>query len=162
AGGARPSRLALPPCDRSPQDGGRGASAGDLAAVHRCGDDDRPRPRGDLRSVIGGLHRGGIAVGGGVPRNRPGAAATRRRPPSGSAADAGHRRVERRAAGSLPWLAWTGMRDAMRRALASPPPRGAVAVVVVGLLVTIAAVLLSRRPGESGSEVEYQAQTKFP
>jgi hypothetical protein len=54
------------------------------------------------------------------------------------------------------------MRDAIRRALASPPPRGAIAVVVAGLLVTVAAVLLSRNPGQSGTEVEYQAQSRFP
>jgi hypothetical protein len=51
------------------------------------------------------------------------------------------------------------MRDAIRRALASPPPRGAVVVVVVGLLVTLAAVALSRQPGESGTDLPYQAQT---
>ncbi len=54
------------------------------------------------------------------------------------------------------------MRDAIRRALASPPPRGAVAVVVVGLLVTLAAVLLSRTPGASGTDVPYQAQIDLP
>jgi hypothetical protein len=54
------------------------------------------------------------------------------------------------------------MRDAIRRALASPPPRGAVVVVVVGLLVTLAAVLLSRTPGSSGTDVPYQAQTDLP
>jgi len=51
------------------------------------------------------------------------------------------------------------MRDAIRRALASPPPRGAVVVVVVGLLVTLAAVALSRQPGESGTDLPYQAHT---
>ena len=54
------------------------------------------------------------------------------------------------------------MRAAIRRALATPPPRGAVAVVVVGLLVTVAAVLLSRNPGQAGADVPYQTQTKFP
>jgi hypothetical protein len=54
------------------------------------------------------------------------------------------------------------MRDAIRRALASPPPRGAVVVVVVGLLVTLAAVLLSRTPGSSGTDVPYQARTDLP
>lgn len=54
------------------------------------------------------------------------------------------------------------MRAAIRRALASPPPRGAVAVVAVGLLVTVAAVLLSRNPGQAGADVPYQTQTKFP
>ena len=54
------------------------------------------------------------------------------------------------------------MRDAIRRALASPPPRGAVVVVVVGLLVTFAAVLLSRKPGESGTDIPYQAQIDLP
>jgi hypothetical protein len=54
------------------------------------------------------------------------------------------------------------MRAAIRRALASPPPRGAVAVVVAGMLVTVAAVLLSRNPGQAGADVRYQTQTKFP
>jgi len=54
------------------------------------------------------------------------------------------------------------MRDAIRRALASPPPRGAVVVVVVGLLVTLAAVLLSRTPGASGTEIAYQAHIDIP
>jgi hypothetical protein len=54
------------------------------------------------------------------------------------------------------------MRDAIRRALASPPPRGAVVVVIVGLLVTLAAVLLSRTPGASGTDVPYQAQSDLP
>jgi hypothetical protein len=54
------------------------------------------------------------------------------------------------------------MRDAIRRALASPPPRGAVVVVVVGLLVTLAAALLSRTPGASGSDLPYQAQADLP
>jgi hypothetical protein len=54
------------------------------------------------------------------------------------------------------------MRDAIRRALASPPPRGAVVVVVVGLLVTLAAVLLSRTPGASGTDVPYQARSDLP
>jgi hypothetical protein len=54
------------------------------------------------------------------------------------------------------------MRDAIRRALASPPPRGAVVVVAVGLLVTLAAVLLSRTPGASGTDVPYQAHSDLP
>jgi hypothetical protein len=54
------------------------------------------------------------------------------------------------------------MRAAIRRILASPPPGGAVGVVVAGLLVTIAAVLLSRTPGEAGKAVPYQAQNSFP
>jgi hypothetical protein len=54
------------------------------------------------------------------------------------------------------------MRAMVRRALASPPPRGAVAVVAVGLAVTIAAVLLSRSPGESGKAVPYKSQSPFP
>jgi len=51
------------------------------------------------------------------------------------------------------------MRDAIRRAFASPPPRGAVVVVVAGLLVTLAAVLLSRSPGSSGPAISYVSQT---
>jgi hypothetical protein len=35
-------------------------------------------------------------------------------------------------------------------------------VVVVGLLVTFAAVLLSRSPGESGTDIPYQAQIDLP
>ena len=54
------------------------------------------------------------------------------------------------------------MRDAIRRALASPPPRGAVVVVIVGLLITIAAVLLSRQPGESGTDIPYQGHVDLP
>jgi hypothetical protein len=54
------------------------------------------------------------------------------------------------------------MRDAIRRALASPPPRGAVAVVILGLVVTVAAVLLSRNPGEAGAEISYASQNDFP
>lgn len=54
------------------------------------------------------------------------------------------------------------MRDAIRRALASPPPRGAVVVVVVGVLVTIAAVALSRTPGASGTDVHYKTKTPIP
>ena len=54
------------------------------------------------------------------------------------------------------------MRDAIRRALGSPPPRGAVVVVVVGLLVTFVAILLSRDPGASGEDVSYKAEAEFP
>jgi hypothetical protein len=54
------------------------------------------------------------------------------------------------------------MRDAIRRALASPPPRGAVVVVAIGLLVTIAAILLSRDPGGVGEDVAYKTEASFP
>lgn len=54
------------------------------------------------------------------------------------------------------------MRDAIRRALASPPPRGAIVVVVVGLFVTLAAVALSRAPGASGTDVSYKSQIDVP
>jgi hypothetical protein len=54
------------------------------------------------------------------------------------------------------------MRDAIRRALASPPPRGAVVVVAVGLLITIAAILLSRDPGGVGEDVAYKSEADFP
>ncbi len=54
------------------------------------------------------------------------------------------------------------MRAAIRRALASPPPRGAVVVVAVGLLVTVAAILLSRDPGGVGEDVPYKTETDFP
>jgi hypothetical protein len=54
------------------------------------------------------------------------------------------------------------VRDAIKRALASPPPRGAVAVVVVGLLVTAFAVLLTRNPGEAGAAIDYVSKTPFP
>jgi hypothetical protein len=54
------------------------------------------------------------------------------------------------------------MRDAIRRALASPPPRGAVIVVAVGLVVTIAAIVLSRDPGGVGEDVSFLAERKLP
>jgi hypothetical protein len=54
------------------------------------------------------------------------------------------------------------MRAAIRRALASPPPRGAVVVVAIGLLVTVMAVALTRNPGQAGAAIDYQTQTKFP
>jgi hypothetical protein len=54
------------------------------------------------------------------------------------------------------------MRAAIRRALDSPPPRGAVVVVVAGLLVTLVAILLSRDPGGSGEDVSYKAEAEFP
>jgi hypothetical protein len=54
------------------------------------------------------------------------------------------------------------MRAAIKSALASPPPRGAVIVVAVGLLVTVLAVGLTRNPGQAGATVDYQTQTKFP
>ena len=53
------------------------------------------------------------------------------------------------------------MRDAIRRALDSPPPRGAVVVVAVGLFVSIAAVLLSRDPGNVGDDVEWTHKAPF-
>jgi hypothetical protein len=54
------------------------------------------------------------------------------------------------------------MRDAIRRALASPPPRGAVWVVVVGLVVTVAAILLSRDPGGVGEDIPWADESRFP
>jgi hypothetical protein len=54
------------------------------------------------------------------------------------------------------------MRDAIKRALASPPPRGAVVVVAIGLLVTIAAILLSRDPGGVGEDIPYKTEADFP
>ena len=53
------------------------------------------------------------------------------------------------------------MRDAIRRALASPPPHGAVVVVVVGLFLTFAALALSRDPGGSGEDVAFQSEKTF-
>lgn len=53
------------------------------------------------------------------------------------------------------------MRDAIRRALASPPPRGAVVVVAVGLLVTVAAIVLSRDPGTVGEDIPYETEVEF-
>ncbi len=53
------------------------------------------------------------------------------------------------------------MRAAIRRALASPPPRGAVVVVAVGLLITFAAIALSRDPGGSGTDVSYASEANF-
>ena len=53
------------------------------------------------------------------------------------------------------------MRAAIRRALTSPPPRGAVIVVAVGLLVTFAAIVLSRDPGGSGEDVSYESEANF-
>jgi len=54
------------------------------------------------------------------------------------------------------------MRAAIKSALASPPPRGAVIVVAVGLLVTVLAVALTRNPGQAGATVDYKTQNKFP
>jgi hypothetical protein len=54
------------------------------------------------------------------------------------------------------------MRDAIRRALSTPPPRGAVIVVAIGLLVTFAAIALSKDPGGSGEDVEYVTQNPKP
>ncbi len=54
------------------------------------------------------------------------------------------------------------MRAAIRRALDSPPPRGAVVVVAVGLLVSVAAILLSRDPGGVGEEVPFRAENELP
>lgn len=53
------------------------------------------------------------------------------------------------------------MREAIRRALDSPPPRGAVVVVAVGLLVSVAAVLLSRDPGGVGEDVPFKAEDEL-
>lgn len=54
------------------------------------------------------------------------------------------------------------MRDAIRRALKTPPPRGAVIVVAVGLLVTVAAIALSKDPGGSGEDVGLANEKTFP
>ena len=54
------------------------------------------------------------------------------------------------------------MRAAIRRALDSPPPRGAVVVVGVGLLVTVAAILLSRDPGGVGEDIPFKAENELP
>jgi hypothetical protein len=53
------------------------------------------------------------------------------------------------------------MRDAIRRALASPPPRGAVWVVVVGLVITIVAIALSRDPGGVGEDVPWKTESEY-
>jgi len=53
------------------------------------------------------------------------------------------------------------MRAAIKRALASPPPRGAVIVVAVGLLVTFAAIALSKDPGGSGEDVSLNDEKTF-
>lgn len=54
------------------------------------------------------------------------------------------------------------MREAIRRALRTPPPRGAVIVVAVGLLVTFAAIALSKDPGGSGEDVGLPNEKTFP
>jgi hypothetical protein len=54
------------------------------------------------------------------------------------------------------------MRDAIRRVLSTPPPRGAVVVVAVGVLVTIAAIALSKDAGGSGEDVAYVTQKPKP
>jgi hypothetical protein len=54
------------------------------------------------------------------------------------------------------------MRAAIKSALASPPPRGAVAVVALGVLVTVLAVALTRSPGQAGAAIDYKTHTKFP
>jgi hypothetical protein len=53
------------------------------------------------------------------------------------------------------------MREAIRRALRTPPPRGAVIVVAIGLLVTFAAIALSKDPGGSGEDVAYENEAPF-
>jgi hypothetical protein len=53
------------------------------------------------------------------------------------------------------------MRDAIRRALKTPPPRGAVIVVAIGLLVTLAAIVLSKDPGGSGEDVGLENEKTF-
>jgi hypothetical protein len=53
------------------------------------------------------------------------------------------------------------MRNAIRRALDSPPPRGAVIVVAVGLLLSVAAVLLSRDPGNVGDDLDWTHKAPF-
>jgi hypothetical protein len=53
------------------------------------------------------------------------------------------------------------MREAIRRALKTPPPRGAVVVVAIGLLVTFAAIALSKDPGGSGEDVSFQSEATF-
>lgn len=53
------------------------------------------------------------------------------------------------------------MREAIRRALKTPPPRGAVIVVAIGLLVTFAAIALSKDPGGSGEDVSYESDATF-
>jgi hypothetical protein len=53
------------------------------------------------------------------------------------------------------------MREAIRRALSTPPPRGAVVVVAIGLLVTFAAIALSKDPGGSGEDVGLENEKTF-
>ncbi|MEK6277580.1 MAG: hypothetical protein AABM29_06175 [Actinomycetota bacterium] len=53
------------------------------------------------------------------------------------------------------------MREAIRRALDSPPPRGAAVAVAIGLLISIAAVLLSADPGSVGEDVEWTEKARL-
>ena len=53
------------------------------------------------------------------------------------------------------------MRAAIRRAIDSPPPRGAVIVVAVGLFISVVAVLLSRDPGNVGTDVEWKTKANL-
>ncbi len=66
----RPAGAALPGRARCAQDDGRGAAAGDLAAVHRRGHRDRDRARRGRARDGRCVHRRRPALGCGLPRNR--------------------------------------------------------------------------------------------